>query len=154
MSNTTHHPHKRRGITLLETLMTVTLIGTLTAMGLPQANSVIRQRRVIAASNALAGDIESAFSVAARQRRPVRVLYDASAGEIRVADRASGVIYSRRPLKETSEFRLDAAGMSPSSIEVFPVGVGSAPFTITLTSGSFKRQVVATRAGITRIVVP
>jgi len=153
-----HHPkrhqHRRRGFTLVELLMSVTVMGTLAAMGMPKVNGTIRQRRVIAASNAIAADIESAFSVAARQRRPVRLFYTAASGEVRVADRASGVIYSRRPLRQTSEYKLDAAAMSPPVVELFPLGLASVGFTITLTNGSFQRQVVVTRAGFTRIIVP
>lgn len=143
-----------RGLSLIELLIVVSLVGIVSAFGLPSVNKSMRQRRVIAASMAVARDVESAFSLAARQRKPVRVVFDGASGEIRISDRATSTVYRRRPLLSTSEYKLDAATMSPASIEVFPNGVGSAGFTITLTNGSFSRQVVVTRTGLTRTVVP
>jgi prepilin-type N-terminal cleavage/methylation domain-containing protein len=145
----------RCGLSLIEVLIVVSLIGTLSAFGLPSVNKTMRQRRVIAASIAVSRDVESAYSLAARQRRPVRMAFDASSGEFRVADRAnSATVYRRRPLLTTSEYKLDGVTMSPSSVDIFPNGVGSAGFTLTLTNGSFKRQVIVARTGLTRVVVP
>jgi prepilin-type N-terminal cleavage/methylation domain-containing protein len=141
----------RVGFTLVEMLISITVLGTVAAMGLPRVNSTIRQQRVIAASNALAGDIESAFSVAARQRKPVRILYDSPSGEIRVIDRAALTIYSRRPLGLTSEYHLDAVSIAPATVDVYPVGLASAAFTVTLTNGAFQRRVIVTRTGLTRV---
>jgi hypothetical protein len=114
----------------------------------------MRQRRVIAASVAVSQDIETAFSLAARQRRPVRLAFDASSGEVRVTDRAATTVYRRRPLLMTSEYKLDAVTLSPAPVEVFPNGVASTGFTITLTNGAFSRQVIVARTGLTRVVVP
>jgi prepilin-type N-terminal cleavage/methylation domain-containing protein len=143
-----------RGLSLIEVLIVVSLLGALSAFGLPTVNKTIRQRRVIAASVAVSRDVETAFSLAARQRRPVRLSFDASSGEMRVTDRAATTVYRRRPLLLTSEYKLDAVAMSPDPVEVFPNGVSSAGFTVTLTNGSFSRQVVVARTGLTRVVVP
>ena len=147
----TKQKRARVGFTLVEMLISVTIMGSVAAMGLPKVNSTIRQQRVIAASNALAGDVEAAFSVAARQRKPVRILYDAPTGEIRVIDRAAKTVYRRRPLGQTSEYHLDAVSISPAAVDVFPVGLASAAFTVTLTNGAFHRRVVVTRTGLTRV---
>jgi Tfp pilus assembly protein FimT len=141
----------RVGFTLVETLISITVMGAVAAISLPKVNSTIRQQRVIAASNALAGDVEAAFSVAARQRKPIRILYDASSGEIRVVDRTALTVYSRRPLGLTSEYHLDAVSISPATVDVFPVGLASAAFTVTLTNGAFQRRVIVTRTGLTRV---
>lgn len=139
---------------MVEMLIVVTVLGTVTAMAMPNVNSTIRQRRVIAAANALSSDVEAAFSLAARQRRPVRVAYDAASGEIRVADQATGTVYRRRPLQMSSEYHLDAVSMSPPFIDIFPNGVGSADFSVSLTNGAFQRQIAVTRTGLTRVIVP
>ena len=142
----------RVGFTLVEMLISITVMGTVAAMGMPKVNSTIRQQRVIAASNALASDVEAAFSVTARQRKPVRILYDSPSGEIRVVDRTTPtVVYSRRPLGLTSEYHLDAVSLSPATVDVFPVGLASAGFTVTLTNGAFQRRVIVTRTGLTRV---
>ncbi len=136
---------------MVEMLIAVTVLGTVTAMAMPNVSSAVRQRRVIAAAATLSSDIESAFSLAARQRRPIRVSYHTASGEVRIADRASGTVFRRRPLGASSEYRLSATSMSPGVVDVFPGGVASAPFSFSLTNGAYQRQVTVTRAGLTRV---
>jgi prepilin-type N-terminal cleavage/methylation domain-containing protein len=146
--------HLRPAFTMVEMLIVIAVLGSIIAMALPNVNNTIRQRRVIAAASALSGDVDAAFSLAARQRRPVRVAYHAASGEIRVADRVTGTVYRRRPLRLSSEYHLDAVSMSPSSIDVYPNGVGSAGFSVNLTNGAFQRQILVTRTGLTRVLIP
>src|SRR5512138_3492585 len=84
----------RRGVTMVESVIVIVVMGTMLSIGLPRMNEGVRQRRVIAASNALNSDIPGAFSLAARQRKPVSLSYDAASGEVRVIDRATGAIYA------------------------------------------------------------
>ena len=139
---------------MIEILIVVAVFGLVSAIAVPQVNSTIRQRRVIAAASAAASDVESAFSLAARQRRPLRVTYHSASGEIRIADRATGTVYRRRPLRMTGEYHLDAVSLAPGSVDVFPSGMSSAPFSISLTNGSFQRQILVTRTGLTRVIKP
>lgn len=143
----------RPGFTLIEMLIVIVVLGSIAAIGLPRMNQTIRQRRVIAATHALSGDIEAAFSLAARQRRPIRLIYDSPSGELRVTDRTVGTVYRKRALLFSSEYKLGAAVMSAASIDLFPNGLASSPFNITLTSGAFSRQVAVTRTGLTRVIV-
>ena len=153
MNRKPHSNGTRPGFTLIELLIVVVVLGTLALMGLPRMNQAIRQRRVIAATTALSGDIEAAFSLAARQRRPIRLLYDSPSGELRMTDRVAGTVYRKRALLSTSEYKLDAAALSAGSIDLFPNGLASSSFNITLTSGAFSRQVAVTRTGLTRVIV-
>jgi len=139
---------------MLELLIVITVIAIVTAIALPNVNRTIRQRRVIAASSALASDVEAAYSLAARQRRPVRLTFHSSTGEVRVADRASGTVYRRRPLRTSSEYQLDGVTMAPPVVDVFPTGLSSAAFSLRLTNGSFQRQILVGRTGLTRVIVP
>jgi prepilin-type N-terminal cleavage/methylation domain-containing protein len=142
----------RTAFTLVEMLIVLTMLGTITAMALPNVNRTVRQRRVIAAATALSSEMESAFSLAARQRRPIRITYNSASGEVRIADRASGAIFRRRALGATSEYRLTGTSMSPGVVDLFPTGVASAAFSFSLTNGSFQRQVTVTRVGLTRVL--
>lgn len=141
----------RPGFTLAETLIVLVVLGTLFAMGVPKLNRTTRHRRVMAAASALNADIPVAFSLAARQRKPVVVSYHAASGEIRVTDRATGTVYRRRALRTTSEYRLDSVTMTPASVQLFPTGVGSTAFTVRLVNGSYKRQIAVSRTGFTRV---
>lgn len=135
-------------------MILVVLAGALASMALPSASATIRQRRLLAATGAVVSDLEVARSLAARQRKPVRLAYDSASGELRVTDRAAGTVYHRRPLRGTSEYQLQSASMTPASIVIFPNGVSSAGFIIALTHGAFRRNVVVTRTGLARVVVP
>ena len=137
---------------MVEMMTVVVVFGTMLSIALPRLGNDIRQRRVIAAANAVSADIPVAFSLAARQRKPVTLSYDASSGEVRVTDRTNtNIVYHRRPLRSTSEYLLDAVTMTPSSVQFFPNGVSSAPFTIRLENGSFVRQLSVARTGFTRV---
>ena len=144
----------RSGVTLVEWMTVIVILGTLFAIALPKVSNDIRQRRVISAAGALNADIPVAFSMAARQRKPVTLSYDAASGEMRVTDRAfPESVYVRRPLRNTSEYMLDVVTMAPSSVQIFPNGVSSSAFTITLANGSFTRRLTVARTGFSRVSV-
>ena len=142
----------RRGFTLTESLITIVVFSTMLSIGLPRANSQIRHRRVIAASNAVNAAIPQAFSLAARERKPVTLTYDAASGEIRIRPRSSvDTVYARRALGSNSEYKLESVTMTPSSVQIFPNGTSSSAFTIRLTNGSFVRQLNVGRTGLSRV---
>ena len=143
----------RSGVTLVEWMTVIVILGTMFAIALPRLSDSMRQRRVIAAAGALNADIPTAFSLAARQRKPVTLRYDAASGEVRVTDRLTDSVYVRRPLRGTSEYMLDVVTMTPSSVQIFPNGVSSSAFTITLANGSFVRQLSVARTGLSRVTV-
>ena len=144
---------RRRGVTMVETVIVVVVFGTMLSIGLPKVNEGVRQRRVISATNALNSEIPQAFSLAARQRKPVSFLYDAASGEMRIIDRKDGTVYARRALRNTSEYLLDTVTMTPSSVQVFPNGVASSAFTIRLVNGRYVRQLKVGRTGLSRVTV-
>lgn len=139
---------------MVELMIVITVLGIVTAIALPNVNKSMRQRRVIAAANALASDVEAAYALAARQRRPVRLTYHASSGEVRVADRSTGTVYRRRALRTNSEYNLDAISMTPPVVDVFPTGASTTAFNVHLTNGTYQRQVQVARSGLTRVIVP
>ncbi len=143
----------RSGVTLVEWMTVIVILGTMFAIALPRLSDSMRQRRVIAAGNALNADIPIAFSLAARQRKPVTLSYDATSGEVRVTDRLTDSVYHRRALRSTSEYMLDSVTMSPASVQLFPNGVSSSAFTIRLANGTFVRQLVVARTGFSRLTV-
>jgi Tfp pilus assembly protein FimT len=138
---------------MVETVIVIVVFGTMLSIGLPRVSDGVRQRRVIAATNALNSDIPVAFSLAARQRRPVTLSYDAASGEVRVTDRKTGLVFARRALRSTSEYMLDSVMMTPANVEVFPNGISSSAFTIRLANGSFVRQLSVGRTGLSRVTV-
>jgi len=130
------------------------VLGVSFAIALPRVNSTTRQQRVISSARALSADVPVAFSLAARQRKPVLMSWDAASGEVRITDRATGTVYLRRPLKSTSEYQLDSVSMTPSSVQLYPTGVSSAAVTFHLASGAHVRRITVARSGLTRVFRP
>jgi len=145
---------RRAGFSLVELLIYLTIVGTMAAIALPRMNAGARQRRLEQAAFAVAADVEASLSLAARRRRPMRLTYHGTSGELRTAERSTGAILRRRPLRASSEFHLDTIAMTPASVDLFPNGVATAGFTITMRNGSHARKVVVTRTGLTRVVIP
>jgi prepilin-type N-terminal cleavage/methylation domain-containing protein len=146
-------PRGRRGVTLVESIIVISVFGTMLSIGLPRVNEGIRQRRVIGATNAVNAQIPAAFSLAARQRKPVWLTYDATSGEVRVTNRAGDTTYVSRALTSNSEYMLDSVTMTPSSVQVFPTSVSSSAFTIRLANGTFARTISVGRTGLSRVTV-
>ena len=145
---------RRRGFTAVELMIVVVLMGVIAAFGFPRVAREIRRSRANQASSVVAADVEVAFSLAGRQRKPVTLSYVSSSKELQIADRATGTIVRRRPLGSGSEWNVDAVTTTGLPVTIFPSGVASGSFTIDLTSGSFTRRVTSTRVGLTRVYTP
>jgi Tfp pilus assembly protein FimT len=153
-NDATSSPRRRAGVTAVEQMIVVVLIGALAAFGFPRVAREIRRSRVNQAASVVAADVEVAFTLAGRQRKPVTLSYVSSSKELQIADRASGTIVRRRPLGATSEWNVDAVTTTGLPLTIFPSGVASGSFTIDLMSGSFTRRVTSTRVGLTRVYTP
>ena len=136
------------GFTLLEALLTVVVLGILVSVALPRTGDALRHQRVNRATRVIATDLGLAFSLAARQRRPVRIAYDPGAEEYSFTDRASGSLLHRRRLGEGSEFALTSITFSTLPVDVMPTGIATSALTITVGSGTYFRQVIMMRAGM------
>ncbi len=144
----------RRGFSAVELMIVLVMIGMLAAFGFPRVARELRRSRANQAASVVAADLEVAFSMAARQRKPVTVSYVTASKEIRIADRASGTVIRSRPLGAGTEWNIDQVTTSGLPATIFPSGIANAAFTIDLTSGSFTRRVSSTRVGLTRVFAP
>jgi len=145
---------RRAGFTAVELIIVVVMMSILAAFGYPRVAREIRRSRANQAATVVAQDIEVAFSLAGRQRKPVTVSYSTSTKTLQIADRATSAVIRSRPLGTGTEWNLDGVTPTGLPITIFPTGTASGPFTIDLTSGTFTRRVSATRVGLTRVFTP
>jgi len=132
-------------------LVVIVILGVLSAMVGPAMSTVVRHNRVNRSATLIAADLQNAFAVAARQREPVRIQADANTRSYVFVDRKTGAILRIRTFYgDTSEYRLTRLTFTPSTIDVFPSGVSSAPLVVDLANGNYTRQVTASTAGFIR----
>ncbi len=141
----------RAGFSLIEMMVTVSMLGIMVGMVAPNVSKDISHSRVNSAARVVAGDLEQALSMAGRQRRPVRVVFDGARKEIQLVDRVSGQLISRRALGDLSEYKLYSVAGSPSTVDLLPHGVATASTIVTLSAGGFSRTVTMTRGGHVRV---
>ena len=138
---------------MVELALTIVMIALLTAIGVPRIGTILSHSRLNQSTAVVASDLEAAFALAGRQRRPVRLACACDSLLYRVADRADGTLRLNRMLGD-DESGVTAMTFSTTPVEIFPSGVASAPLTVTLGAGAYTRQVTMTTGGQVRILPP
>jgi prepilin-type N-terminal cleavage/methylation domain-containing protein len=146
-------PRGLKGFSLFELAIVIVIIGILAAMTGPAMSRIVRHQRVNRASTIIVSDMQNAFAVAARQREPVRVQTDSVNRSYQFVDRKTGAVLRIRAFYgDTSEYRLSTLQFAPTTFDVFPNGVSSAPVTIRLANGDYSKQITVSTAGFVRRV--
>jgi prepilin-type N-terminal cleavage/methylation domain-containing protein len=139
----------RGGFTAIEMLIVVVVIGVMAAAVMPRISRIVAEERVRKLQGAVATDLELAFAMASRQRKPVTVTYNASARTLDITDVATGTVLKSRYLGQSQSFSTTGAAFRPSGgITIFPAGLATAACTVVVANGDFRRRVAATRAGL------
>jgi hypothetical protein len=109
---------------------------------------MIQRSQVNRATAVVAADLETAFSMAARQRRPIRIAC-CTAGSYTFVDRSDGTLRLQRSLVDYGVTTLTFAA---SPVDIFPSGVASSPDTVTIGAAGYTRRIVMTSVGLVRIL--
>jgi type IV fimbrial biogenesis protein FimT len=139
------------GFTLIEVLVALAILAIMAGAVAPVVARRITHSRVNGAAQVVAGDLETALSLAARQRRPVRISFDGATKSVLIADRASGQTIARRAYGSATEHKLETLTSAPATIDILPHGVTTSAATVTVGIGSYSRRVTVTRAGHVRL---
>ena len=144
--------HRSRfGFTLVETLITLGVLAILVGALSPVVSRQVSHSRVNNAVEVLAGDLEQALSLAARQRRPIRVTVDPAQRSLLIADRTNGQAIAQHAYGSATDYKLEALSSVPASIDILPHGVATSAATLTVAIGGYSRRVTLTRAGQVRV---
>ena len=141
-----------RGMTLMEVLVVVVILGILLLGSIPRIGQSLRGSRVDRAAGLVALTLERSFTLASRQRRPVTVSCDCVNQAIEIRDLATDSLFQRRAFGPDTEYQIDSLSLSQASVTVSPLGVATLPLTVTITAGPSNRQVTMSSAGLVRVV--
>jgi type II secretion system protein H len=152
MSNTirARTPRAREGFTLIETIIVLVVVAILAALVAPQANDAISQSRVQNSAGVIAGDLQLAFSLASRQRAPLRIVVDPSGRKYQITNRA-GTVIRERNVGDMSDLHVGSMTSTVSQLEIFPNGLASGPIAITVALNGHTQTISMTRAGQVRV---
>ncbi len=138
----------RTGFTLVEMMMVVVIIGMMAIIAVPRIGTTVARSRIAALEVVVVSDLERAFALATRTRRPITVTYDNSTKQLLTKDRAAGTTLSARYLGKTAELSVTSVTLAPSKgITIFPTGLADTTLSVTIANGSFSRLVRSTIAG-------
>ena len=140
----------RSGFTMIETIIVLVIVAMLAALITPKVNEAIGKARVQSSAAVIAGDLQLAFSVASRQKTPLRVTVDPSGTKYTIATRSGTVIRERR-LGDASDLRVGSMTATVTTLDVFPNGLSSGPITITVGTNGYTQRVRMTRTGHVRV---
>jgi prepilin-type N-terminal cleavage/methylation domain-containing protein len=159
-----HSEHRRAqlGFTMIELALTFTIIAILSMIVFPGFRRVMQSSQTRRNAAIVASDLEGAFTLAARYRRPMRLScvggavstawQTCASGRYTVADRTGGTVRLSRNLQTDRDLGRMTVAVSANPVDIFPSGVSTAPDTIRITSGNSTRRIVLTTAGQVRIL--
>ncbi|MEA2714150.1 MAG: hypothetical protein QOK27_2111 [Gemmatimonadales bacterium] len=142
----------RQGFTMIELALTIMLIAIMTAMMVPKIGRIIQATRINREIAIVVQDLEQAFTIAARSRKPMRLSCTCGTQTYTIADRTGGTVRLSRKLGADADLGTLTLTFSASPVDIFPSGVATAPDTVRITSGTSTRAVVMTTGGQVRII--
>jgi prepilin-type N-terminal cleavage/methylation domain-containing protein len=161
MQRTTTTTKVRRGVTVLELVIVVTMMGILAAFSLGKTSKILEGWRVTRAAQAMSEELQQGFALVGRNRKPIIMKFDTDSMTLFIVDRAN-VKYRRRNFGPNSEYKLSASNLSfsmlPSgatphvyALEIYPPGLAADSLSIVITRPSAARRIRMLRGGLVQI---
>jgi Tfp pilus assembly protein FimT len=134
---------------MFEMITVLVLIGILASISIGKMRDVMTQQRLYRASNIVQTNVEAAWALAVRNRRPIQISWNAANRQMRVTDRGATTTFLRASLGQ------DPYGLPPGSVtfskdtlEVYPNGLANDTLLITLSSTGQTKKVWVSHAGL------
>jgi len=139
----------RRAFTLVETLVTISVMGLLAAVSVSRINAIEDHQRVSRAINALQNRVQTAFSLAVREGHPVRFAWSSSALKFSVTNRGGDTTYRQVALgTDPFFFKSSEVTVSRTPLEVYPNGLANDTLRVTITSNGVTKVMRVSQAGL------
>jgi prepilin-type N-terminal cleavage/methylation domain-containing protein len=143
-------PSPRAGITLIEMVIVVVVLGILAAAGIPKITELTARNKADQATAIVERDLERAFAIAGRLRQSVNIVANNGGKYYQVVDASGGSVRLNRRLFTTDEYGVQTMTFSPTTVTVRPNGTSDGPLTVTLVFAGATRQITMTRVGLVR----
>jgi Tfp pilus assembly protein FimT len=137
---------------MIELALTFVVIGIMAAMMIPKFGRIMQATRVNRETAIIAGDLEQAFTLAARLRKPMRLSCTCGNGTYTVADLNGGTVRLSRTLGQDADLGTVTLTFNNTPVDIFPSGVSTVALTARITSGISTRAVTLSTAGHVRII--
>ncbi len=139
---------------MIEIVIALSIIGTMSALSMVAFTRIVRQYRVDRAARTLSYDMQAAFSIVGRNRKPVQIVWDSSKVQFAVTDRGNVTLFRTRPMGASSEYKLTPANIivSRPAVEIFPPGLAADTLNIRIFDGTTSRTVSMSRGGLVRVL--
>lgn len=158
----------RRGFTILELLVVVVMMGILATMSVGKTASIMTNWRVNRAAQAYSEELQLAFALVGRNRKPVIIEFRKDSMNLTIRSRpdAAGntTVFRRRNFGPSSEYKLDSANITltpaplssapySSVLEVYPPGLAADSLSVMIKYNRFEvtKRVRMLRGGLVQI---
>lgn len=147
----------RRGFTLIELLIVIAMIGVMVTLSTGRTSRMITSWRVNRAAEAIGGELQAAFALVGRNRKPLILQIDKTKMQLRLVSRAGTDTFRLRALGPTSEYRLQSADLTvypattPTTLEIYPPGLASDSLSIIISRNGAARRIRMLRGGLVQI---
>lgn len=152
-----HSARIRRGFTMIELLIVLGITGVLVTLSMGRTSRMITSWRVNRASQAIAEELNAAFALVGRNRKPLVLSVDKTKMQLRLINRAGTDTFRLRALGASSTYRLNSADLTvypattPTTLEIYPPGLASDSLSIVINKNGIKRRIRMLRGGLVQI---
>jgi len=136
---------------MIEIMLALVIIGLISTLSAGKIHSIMIQQRVARAGQALRMDLEAAFAIAARDRKPIRIVWDGTKMQMDVEDRSGNTYFRRSPFGKDYGFTSTNVTFSRSPLEIYPNGLANDTLNISVVVETSKRTIRMTRGGMVQV---
>lgn len=138
----------RRGFSLIELLMVLSITGIVIAVAATQIGRQLSRDRVLRAATMVQGVLVEASQLAVRRRAPMRVVL--SGTSVQVRQRAGDSLVRQWRFDAASDVRATLAFTPSAGITIFPNGRADTTLSVLLTSSTGRATVTRSATGVIR----
>ena len=144
---------RNAAFTVIEMIVTLTIVGVVVAVTVPKISSINTQNKVHRAANVMQTEVQQAFAIAGRNRKPIKFLWSSATLQLQVTDRLGTTIYRRSGLGAGSSLNFVASDITiyPTTLTVFPNGLASDTLFLQVSKSGFTKTVRVSKSGMTRV---